>query len=191
MKTKSTDAPIVHAATELHAAIEEIETLTRRAAKSDLTTRNELVRAGQLLTSAAEAHGAFLRHLHGLSEAVNALRERQNASASALTQEAERLDARRVQHESFEERFAAIGGVAREIAETVKGIEEPTSPEARDAAHATLAAIEERLSGAAEDARALAADAREASFTELERQAHAMSQQLHALQQKLRAIAPS
>lgn len=189
-KSAHEDTPILRAAHELHDVIEEMETLTRRVAKADLRTRNDLVRAGQLLSSAADAHRRFLAHLNALSDAVGELRDRQNASAVTLTAEAERVDARRTQHMALEERFAAIGAVAREIAASVMVIDEPTEAD-RAELEASLRDVELRIASAAQDARALAVDAREADLPELEKQAHAMSQELQSLHHKLRGVGRS
>lgn len=172
---------VVEAGARLHEAIDEAEALTRRMVKSELPDRDALVRAGQVLQKAANAHQAFLTHLEALSAAVGTLRERQNASATVLTSEAARVDARRIEHEGFEARFAALGTAARAITERLAGID-PTET----ASH--VDAVATSLGEAADDAATLQADLKAAGLTELEQKAHALRQQLKSLHGKLRGF---
>ncbi len=181
-KKKGTVEPaIVRAAQGLSAAVDELDKRTRRVAKAELNNREGLVRAGELLQHAADGHADFLTRFDALSQAASELRERQNASATVLTNEVRRLDERRKVYSALEERFAALGQLAREIAASVKEIDKP---EERD----KLGPIQERLASAVEDARSLANDAGAADFGDLERQAHAMRQQIQALHNRLEQL---
>jgi hypothetical protein len=178
---KKKDEPsLVHAARELHAALEEVERLTSRSIKQELATRSDLLRAGELLDKAASSHRLFLQQLVLLTQAVGELRDRQNASAEKLSRYAEELDGRRLAHEALDRRFAEIGDAANEIGVLIKAGMEGQGTD--------LGAVRERLKSAVESSRALWSDAREAGFAELERQAHAMRQQLQALLQKVEEI---
>lgn len=183
-KNGAPEAPVVAAALALQEAVEEIERLTVRGGKLELSTRNEILRAGELLQKAAEAHRAFLGHLGELTQAVGGLRDRQNASAAQLSEQAQRLDDRRKEHEAMELRFAELGEAAREVGETMKAHGEPGDASAA-AVKAGLIAAKERLAAAVESARVLSQDAKAASFPELDAQAHAIRQQLSALLRKI------
>lgn len=182
------EPPVATAATELHNTLEHIEVLTSRVGKLELVNRNEIVRAGELLQKAAEGHKSFLAHLTALTQAVNVLRERQNASADQLSQHAQRVEQRHIEHQQLEQRFTSIGAAARDVSTLMQdsggGNGTPTEPD-REAMGKSLTVAEERLSAAVEEARGLASDAREASFVDLERQADAMRQQLQSLLKKL------
>jgi hypothetical protein len=187
VKKKDEEAPVVHAARELAEAIDELEHLTSRTIKNELTTRGELVRGGELLTRAAQAHRDFLGHLGALTQAVAALRDRQNASAGKLSEQATRFEARRLEHEALEQRFASLGAAAREIGEIVKAPD--GNGDGAAGMKERLGAAKGRLADAVEAARVLAADARTANFSELESQAHAIRQQIQALLQKIELLA--
>lgn len=171
---------------DLADTVEELERLTSRSAKLELTTRGEILRAGELLAKAADSHRAFLTHLGALTQAVGALRDRQNASAASLSEHAQRLDERRKEHEALEQRFTTLGEAARDIGEIVRaGAGEENGA---GGVKARLASAKGRLAEAVEAARVLAHDAREAKFPELESQAHAIRQQIGALLRKIEEL---
>jgi chromosome segregation ATPase len=183
-KNGASQAPVINAAYALTEAIDTLERVTVRCGKLELTTRNEISHAGELMGKAAESHRAFLACLGDLTQAVGALRDRQNASAALLSQQAERLDERRKELEALEQRFAALGDAAREIGEAMKS--SPTEPEAMKA---NLLGSKDRIAAAVELARALSQDAKDAKFTDLDSQAHAIRQQLAALLRKIDELA--
>lgn len=183
---KQTDAPLVRAAMDLQASIDEIETLTSRSAKVELSSQAELARAAELLSRAEARHHEFLAHLGALAGAVDDLRARQNQSASTLSQHAQSLEERRASYDALDTRFAQLAASASAMGSALAASEPGSNGAgAIDAAKAAVGKVRERMAAAVDEARVLTLDAKEAGFTDLEKQAHAIRQQLSSLLKKI------
>lgn len=181
-------------AEELQDAVDELERLSSKVAELNLPTWKAIARAGTMLGDSVAAHHRFASALEQLSEQVGELRDRHNQAADVIAQQAERVDARRLLHQGFEERFAVLAAAAQETNELVTSLPaagEGEDPAAHVAAVATqLGAIGERLSRAAEEAQVLADDAAEAGFTELRQQADQVRSQLISMMRHVASAAP-
>ena len=177
---------LVQAAIALHEALDRIERITERADKSALTTRHQIARAGEVLRNAADSHQEFARCLIALTQAVDRVRTRQNASAESLAATAQRVQDRQEELAAFQARFTALADAARDIGSQLGAGDPATKPP--EQARASLSAARERFTATAADARALAADARATGLVDLEKEAHAIGQQLEALASKLERL---
>ena len=156
MGKRKAEAPLVQVAREVASALEAIETLTSRSSKVELTSSSELARAAELLAEAEARHRDFVTHFGALVTAIDDLRQRQNASATALSQNETLLLARRASHDALERRFELLA----------------------DAASSMTAAL-------ASDHAAGNGNAKDEGVPELERRAHAIRQQLASLLEKI------
>lgn len=159
----------------------EFESLTRRITKHDLGSRKELGKMAELLAQAESSHKRFIERLRALIGTIDEVRARQNASAAALSQCAERLEAQRGVYATLEQRFAEIGETAREVNTQVQAGVQAKS-------EADLRAASERLGQSIEAARTLMQDAKSAGLSDLEQQADSLRQQLQALAKQLERL---
>ncbi len=180
-KQKRADAKVVEAARDLAAALEVIETATSRSSKVELTSQRDLARAAELLAEAEAGHRDFLAHLGALATAVDDMRQRQNASAAALSTHEERLVGRRAAYEALERRFGLLAETASSVGAALASAHERGDGEAKEA----MRKVRDRMGAAIDEARVLSVDAKEERFAELERQAHAIRQQLASLLDKI------
>lgn len=190
----SVEPPLIESAWELLGGIEDLERLASRVSEQNLPTWKAIARSGEMLTDAVAAHQRFVTALGALSERVGALRDRHNRAADVLAEQASRVDARRVSHQAFEERFAALAADARTTDELLHALPKPSEdldPAAHVAAVASaLASVRTHLSRAAADAGTLATDAAAAGFVELRQQAEQVRSQLESMLRRVESAAP-
>lgn len=192
--TRSGLPALAHAALELIESVESLERLSGRAAETELSDWKSIAKTNELLEKSVAAHQEFVTALSTVSDGVTALRDRHNTCADRLAEVAARLQQRRDDYAAFEQRFHAIAGAAREINSLLEAI--PQRAEGVDAqAHlsavsAAFAAVRERLSRAAEEARVLGGDAKAAGFVDLTQQAEGLGQQLEAISSRLARATP-
>jgi ABC-type transporter Mla subunit MlaD len=188
------DHPLAAAALELVESVESLERISGRVAELDLPDWKAIARAGELLSTAIEAHQRFVTALASLSEGVAGMRDRHNVCAERLAQETARLQKRREDYASFEQRFQILVGSVRETDALLKAIpprEQDTDPTAHLAAvSAAFGAVREKLSAAAAAAAVLGAEARAAAFQDLGQQAEGLRQQLEAMSSKVAKATP-
>jgi ABC-type transporter Mla subunit MlaD len=188
------DSPLAAAALELVESVESLERISTHVAESDLHDWKAIARTGELLSTAIEAHQRFVTALTALSEGVTGMRDRHNTCADRLARETARLEKRRQDYASFEERFQVLVVSVRETDALLKAIPprgEDTDPTAHLAAvSAAFGAVRERLLAAAQTAAALGVETREAEFQDLTQQAEGLRQQLEAMSSKVARATP-
>jgi chromosome segregation ATPase len=162
------------AAAELTAEVHRFESLTERLGRLELASEEQMTKAADILSQAAQSHLRFVELLRAVVTGVEDARRRQNQSAVSLSNLEEGLNERRSAYEALRARFEKLGEGARELRERLG---------AGDGSHAR-----ERLDELIAAARDLAGEARSAELVDLEREGHAMYQQLEALSRKLARV---
>ena len=189
-KKKRQASELADVASDLEAEIAELESLTGRISRVELNSQKNIVRAAELLKEASDSHERFITYLRTLIESVEQLRQRQNASAAALSEFSTELDGRRQLYEALQQRFGKLGDEARQVSELVRDTVRPNghTQSEREQMLERLRVANQLLVAAVESARALATDADEANMADLQRDADALRQQLESLSQKLQKV---
>jgi hypothetical protein len=178
----------VKAATDLEQAIEQNEHLVRSLHGCALDSEKGIVRAAELARQTAASQAQVGVHVQTLLQAIQVTRERNLAAVEEANECVGRIDERSEALKALVERFAEIGGNAREINELAQGLR--ATVEGDEAGRlARIDAVLERMCAVRDEARALATLARDQGFTDVFGQADALAQQLASLQNKLRLFA--
>jgi len=174
-------SPLAQAALALDEQLQQFEQLAAAAERIDLDSQRNIERAARAVNDAAECQDRVARDIGALMEALNAARDRNQASADRLRARGETVQRRTDEAGELLKRFAALGGEAREVSALVQA----TAKQAGPSAIAQLGAIEAELGRIAEAAAELSRDANAARMTDLGGQANSLRQQMQAASNKV------
>src|SRR5438105_4628362 len=176
--TKSDPASeLSEAALALNHELLRFEELSAQASRMKLSTERSLERATEALTRAAESQDRIQAQVQKLVAAVAAARQKQEGDAAALMGRAQQIAARRAEFAEVLQRMGALGQMAKEVQELLKG----PKPD--------FDQIQARMQKVADDAARIAAAAQEKEMEDLVRQAETLRQQVLAARNKVALLA--
>jgi hypothetical protein len=184
-KTKELSA-LVQAAADLEAELEAFAELAVEAKRHSVNNEKSLSRAARALTSSVEHQALIEAKLRALVVEIDAARQKQQASVTALMEVAHDLEARTKKRDELLARFAALGASATHantltVELATRKAEGATDQEVLD----RLAQIQVEMAGVAAEADVLATTAQRDGWIEIARQADGVKQQIHAANNKL------
>jgi chromosome segregation ATPase len=174
-------AELVRAAGELEGELVKLETLASAARKNRLDSQKSIVRAAKELSEVLALPERLASGLQALGAAMQHMEARQRAALEPLAAYAVEIQTRTQKLDEHMRAFAALGEAA--------GTATALLQSARDRAE-LIENAKAKLSGIADDARALHDAAHADNFPELARQADALRQRVAALQRKLLGASP-
>jgi hypothetical protein len=186
-KTQRALGEIAAAAHALESDLEAFEAAAGTALRLPLASQRNLGKATHAINEAADSQRRIGEHIHVLMAALNAARERNQATSETLAARGVEIQAKADEHGKHLAAFHAIGQAAKEISDAVRtlGSRPKGDPEATAA---QLAAIEQRMTGVVDEAQALMKSAREASLGELARDVEALFKQVQSARNKVALV---
>lgn len=179
---------LVEAATALDRAIVNHEKLVHSLRNCGLDSQRGIAKAAELAQQIAGTQQHIGQHVKTLLEAINAVRERNMAAVEVANGCIEALDERSTQLQALLERFARLGGSARDLNE-VAVQQRAANGEPAELRVAQLEDIVHRMQTIRDEARQLSEEAGKSGFDDLVQQADQMAQQIASLQNKLKLVA--
>jgi phage shock protein A len=169
---------LAEAALALDRELRRFEDLAAQAARLKLSSEKNLERATEALTRAAESQDRIRTHVQDLVAAVAATRQRQESDAAALMDRAQEIANRRKEFSEVLERMAALGRMAKEIQEALKGGAQ------------AVQGIEPRMQQIADEAAAIVRTAEEKEMEDVARQADVLRQQILSAKNRIALLTP-
>jgi hypothetical protein len=185
-KSNKDVSPLVAAAADLEAELLAFAGLAAEAKRHALDNDKALARAARALTSSVEQQSRIETRLRALVNEIEAVREKQQASATALMEVARDLEARTKSRDVLLGRFAALGASATHVNDLTVELATRKADGANDQEILDrLSEIQLQMAGVAAEAETLASAAQADDWPEIARQADGVKQQIHAAKNKL------
>jgi predicted nuclease with TOPRIM domain len=180
---------LTEAARSLERELRRFEDLTTAARRIPLDRQRTIERAAKATTEAAAEQARVDDALRGLAQAIEAVRERHQATTAALQARGEEIRTRAGEVEALLERWRELGDEGQQINALVHAAaerqREATTPEGVRVLVGEVAGIEERMAKLVEGARVLVQAANAVSVADLAEQAEALRQQVAAARNKM------
>ena len=170
------ESELSQAALALDHELRRFEELAAQAAQVRLNSEKGLERATDALTRAAESQDRIRAHVQKLVAAVAASRQRQEDDAAALMERAKQISARRAEFAEVLQAMAALGQMAKEVQEHLKG-------------GGDVASIQEKMDEIARRAAQISETAAAREMEDLARQAEVLRQQVLSARNKIGLLA--
>ena len=178
---KDKPGAISAAATQLDEALRDFERAAQTALRSSLRSQKHIDKATTSLNEAAAAQTRVVEELQALMVQFNDARGRYESTAEALNRRGDEIEARAKETSVLVERFEALGVMAKETTESVRGID----PGERVTAVERLTELEARMGTIVEDAQTLHRDAQAADLIDMTHAADSLRQQIAGARNKL------
>jgi chromosome segregation ATPase len=183
---KEIDSPLVAAARELDAELQDFERASRALGKAPLDSQRHLERAAKLLEEVATSEDRLQARLGSLVQAIGAARARREAQVASIQERAREIERRTGEFQKLLTLYGALGQRAASTHAKLASARE----EAPDDASAALGGMDTELGALADDARALFEAARESEFTDVAKLADDLRQQIVSARSRLRRVHP-
>jgi hypothetical protein len=179
-------SPLVIAAESLEKGLGALDQLATQLERFSISSEKTLQRSASMLLEAGRLHEELAAGLAGLSVAIGAMQQRQEALLTRVLAETRRVESRSTEYRELMRRFAALGERARDVngpvGDVVARKDAGASPEGLLEA---LASVEELALGVARDAESVASSARTGDWPQVATDAHALRQTMEAARNKL------
>lgn len=178
---------LARAALALDEELRRFEALTGGALRAPLDSKRNLEKAAKATTDAAACQGRVSELVHAFMAALTVAREANQHAAEQLTARGAEVQARTVLYSSLYEKYAALGGEAAEISQTVARVGAEKAQRGHEALP-ELAEIEARMSRVVDGAAELGREAKEADFEDLVAQLDSLRQQTLSARNKVKLL---
>jgi chromosome segregation ATPase len=184
-KSPNPTSELVRCAEAVERELRRLEELSKGALGARLNSEKNIGRAGRSLQQALEQQERLATELRAFGQAIQGMQARQEAAMEPLGGRANEMQSRMTRLGEHVQRFSALGMKAKEVAEALSEISEPT-PGALGAENASLMIdADERVRALVEEANAMARAAEADDFPDIARESHALGQRLQAMRKRL------
>jgi hypothetical protein len=175
-------SPLAAAALALEEELLRFEKLTADAQAGKLDSQKTLEEAARATTEAAQCQERLGTHMRALSDALTALRERNQNAVTALAARAQEIQERSEIIAALLRRFAAIGEAADALSDIAQNLKQQGSMR-------PLADLASKMDIVVDEARLLAEAATAAEVPDLAQKATTLGQQVTAAKEKIAVLA--
>jgi hypothetical protein len=179
-------SPLVETVVRLEEELRQYEALTAEIGRSAIISEKTLARAVKAVVEAAACRERLVGCVAALSEAMNDVRQRQEASLARMAEAAREVSQRAEAFQALLARYAALGEVAEAL--NVRASEIAARRAGGAASSDVYDAIGELVAGmghAVVEAEAVSVAAKEADFEQIARDADALRQQMASARNRL------
>lgn len=185
-------SPLVKTVLTLDAQFTEIEELSRKIDKMNITSDFDIRRAQQILNQFTMVGEVVTTEIANLSVQLNESRIRAEAAAQVVSDRAKQIQERKNDLQKKIEEFRILGEKVRAVMANMNELKRPSEetlpPDKQSKLLMQLSEFEVQLQPLVEESIQLRQEAQQANMTMLERQADSLSQSLIAASQKLSAL---
>ena len=174
-------SPLAAAALALEEELVRFEKLTEDARRGKLDSQKTLEEAARATTEAAQCQERLGTHMRALSEALTALRERNQNAVTALATRAQEIQTRSEVIAELLRRFAAIGEAADALANIAQNLKQQGSMR-------PLGELAAKMDVVVDEARLLAEAATAAEVPDLAQKAATLGQQVATAKARLAVL---
>jgi len=182
------ESELALAAAAVDQELRRFEQLSAAARRVPLNSQKNLERAARATQEAAESQERVGVQLHALIAAINAARDRNQATSDAIQARAREIQERQSELAELLRRFASIGeeaGVINGLVQSIATKPADGSPNGSGGPAAQLQEVLDRMARVVEDARRMTEAAEAAGMVDLARQADALRQMVLAARNKV------
>jgi outer membrane PBP1 activator LpoA protein len=185
-------SPFGQAATQLDAAFVDFERLARELEQLEIASDKGFDRARGLLSEVDGCRQLLESSMQAMAAELDAARGRSEKAAQAILGRALEVQDRQRDTEALLQRFQQLGGMVKQITESVRelNVQPPgqLSPEEQAQLDERLPQFNEQMGTLVDAARKLMDDARAANMKALERNADSLRQSLQAARHRLNIL---
>ncbi len=181
-----TRSPLLEAVAHLEDELKKYETLTADIERTPISSEKTLVRAVKAVNEAAASRERLGTWVGALSQAMNDVRLRQEASLLKMAEAAQHVSERAQAFQALLTRYASLGEVAKGLNIRAASIAERRADGAESGE--VYESVGELLTGmdqAIDEADAVSSAAKESAFEQIARDADALRQQMASARNRL------
>jgi DNA repair exonuclease SbcCD ATPase subunit len=185
--TSKPEGQLTKAAAEFERELENYEKLSLELSRTPVRSEKSLSRARKLLTETNESEAELGKRLEGLSVAMRAARETQQACMDRIVEATSAAQRRAEEFAKLIERVALLGQKAHEVNEPVSRVLAAQAQDQDFSAMVTsLADVDAHMQSVVGDAEAVLSAAEDGDWPEVARDVRSLQQQVQSVRAKVK-----